>query len=112
MSNNPEEPEYDYDEIFGDHIKEMKQKHEQKHSTPVNVKAKPQQEIDKDEQERNEQQLIHKELSKIYCICKHKQSKHTLEGYGPCTFSTTRFWKGKLQEMQCDCQQFASIEEQ
>lgn len=111
-SNDNSSENYSYEEVFGEHIQQMKEEHEKKHSVPVAIKAKSQEEIEKDKKEREEQEAVHKELAKHYCICKHKKTKHDLEGYGECKHTVTRLWQGQLQQMDCDCKQFVSIQDQ
>jgi alpha/beta superfamily hydrolase len=110
-NENNNEEEIDYDTIYADHIKEMREEHDKKMSIPVQVKAKDQESMT-DEKEKKEQQLIHQELSKVYCACKHKQSKHEDNGTGKCKHQATQFFKGKLVTYECECPQFISLSDQ
>ena len=107
MSNKDEE--IDYDTIYADHIAKMNEKHDKKMSVPVQVKAKDPETFA--ESEKKEQEIIQKELDKVYCICNHKRNKHENET-GQCKHQATQFFKNKLMTWQCECTQFVSRTDQ
>lgn len=72
--------------------------------TPLQVKSIPDDEIDKKEME-----TIYRELSKKYCICKHKKEKHYKEEY-QCEYKATRFFDGHMEEFVCQCSLYESLE--
>jgi hypothetical protein len=110
-NNNNNEEEIDYDTIYADHIKEMKQKHDFKLSKPVEVKSVEQKKVEQDEDAKKEMETVYKALSTKYCICNHKQKEHA-QGYGNCSHEGTRLFRGSLQTFKCECIQFVSIADQ
>jgi len=61
--------------------------------------------------EREEQEEVFRHLAPNYCICQHKKDKHKY-GVGPCKHKGSRMFEGKIEEYECDCSYFESIENQ
>jgi hypothetical protein len=64
-----------------------------------------------DEKQRKEQEAVFKALEHRYCICNHKDEKHT-DNTGSCNHNATRFNNGKIETFKCQCPVFKSKKQQ
>ena len=77
---------------------------QQNNKPPLKVKSVPEDKVDK-----NEMEIIYKELAKTYCICKHRKDRHYKGEYN-CEFKATRMFEGQMEEFTCQCQLYESLE--
>lgn len=78
-------------------------------SKPLEVKHKSYD--DMTEAEKAEMELVYRHLAPNYCVCQHRRDKHQFKE-GPCSNKSTRMVEGLMQEYQCNCSHFTSIQEQ
>lgn len=71
---------------------------------PLGVKA-----VSLEDTDKKEMEAVYRELSKRYCVCQHKKEVH-VNGEYECKFSGMTFSQGYIQEYQCQCNLFQSIE--
>lgn len=76
---------------------------------PLEPKIKNREDMTKEE--KDEQEQVFRYLAPFYCLCQHRIEAHK-DKVGKCSRRVSRMVNGSIQDLECSCLHFTSIQEQ